>query len=234
MRLQKYLARCGVASRRACEALICEGRVAVNGQVVTELGTKVDELRDEVSVDGNAVALPDAQVTIMLNKPKGFVTTMSDTHGRHTVAELVPLEEYPGLFPVGRLDQDTTGLLLFTTDGELGNALLHPSRHIDKRYIADVAGTPTAPELDRLRDGIQLEDGMTAPAKVELLSKGRTSKVAITIHEGRKRQVKRMMEAVGHPVRALHRDSFGGLGLDGLGEGEWRIVSPDDVRRLIS
>lgn len=234
MRLQKYLARCGVASRRACESYIQDGRVSVNGRVVTELGSKVDEAKDEVSVDGELIRLPDDHVTIMLHKPAGYVTTMSDPQGRPTVAELVPLGEYPGLYPVGRLDRDTTGLLLFTTDGELGNALLHPSKHVSKRYIAEVEGHPTKAELSQLERGVVLDDGPTAPAKVELLHSGKGSIVALTIHEGRKRQVKRMLAAVGHPVTKLHRESFGNLSLGGLALGQWRELTPEELSGLIS
>ena len=160
MRLQKFLARAGAASRRGSENLMTAGRVTVNGKVVTELGSKVDPLV-EVAVDGAVVRLADGPVTIMLHKPAGFVTTMSDPQGRRTVAELVPTERYPGLFPIGRLDFDTTGLLLFSTDGELGNGLLHPKHHVTKRYLACVEGRPTERDLALLRRGIELDDGPT-------------------------------------------------------------------------
>lgn len=178
MRLQKFLARAGTASRRGSENLMTAGRVTVNGQVVTELGSKVDPLVDVVAVDGVSVRLADGPVTIALHKPVGFVTTMSDPHGRPTVAHLVPIKQYPGLFPVGRLDADTTGLLLFSTDGELGNGLLHPRHHVSKRYYACVEGVPTEKELSRLRRGIKLEDGMTAPAQVELVKGASASRTA--------------------------------------------------------
>ena len=167
MRLQKFLARAGVASRRGSENLMTAGRVTVNGQVVTELGSKVDPLVDQVAVDGVPVRLEGGPVTIMLHKPAGYVTTMSDPQGRPTVAELVPTDRFPGLFPIGRLDFDTTGLLLFSTDGELGNGLLHPRHHVEKRYLALVNGKPTPEQLDQLEQGIQLDDGMTAAALVE-------------------------------------------------------------------
>ena len=169
MRLQKFLARAGAASRRGSENLMTAGRVTVNGEVVTELGSKVDPLVDKVAVDGIPVTLAAGPVTIMLHKPAGYVTTMSDPHGRHTVAELVPTDRYPGLYPIGRLDFDTTGLLLFSTDGELGNGLLHPKHHVAKRYLALVNGRPTPAELARLEAGIQLDDGMTAPAKASVV-----------------------------------------------------------------
>ena len=168
MRLQKFLARAGAASRRGSENLMTAGRVTVNGQVVTELGSKVDPLVDEVAVDGVPVHLAQGPVTIMLHKPTGYVTTMSDPQGRPTVAELVPTDRFPGLFPIGRLDFDTTGLLLFSTDGELGNGLLHPRHHVEKRYLALVNGKPTPEQLERLERGIQL-DGMTAPARAALV-----------------------------------------------------------------
>lgn len=264
MRLQKFLARAGVASRRGSENLMTAGRVTVNGHVVTELGSKVDPRVDEVAVDGRAVRLADGPVTLMLHKPVGYVTTMSDPQGRPTVADLVPTDRHPGLFPVGRLDADTTGLLLFSTDGELGNGLLHPKRHVTKRYLACVEGRPAERELARLRRGIDLDDGPTRPADVRLLEgvaacraerlldmppaapprssreyaavcEGRAaarSIVRVALCEGRKRQVKRMLAAVGHPVVALHRDSFGPLGLGGLPRGEWRELSAEEVAAL--
>lgn len=264
MRLQKYLARAGVASRRACEGLITAGRVSVNGAVVTELGTKVS-LTDEVRLDGALIEPLAQQATFMLHKPAGYVTTMDDPQGRPCVAELVPCSAHPSLYPIGRLDADTTGLLLFTTDGELGNGLLHPSHHVDKTYLALVEGTPEEADLDGLRTGIQLEDGMTAPASIERLEGERreaallaigegshasgnarrhggkrsrsaleksASALAITIHEGRKRQVRRMLDAVGHPVIALHRATFGPLELGDLPRGEHRELSPEEVAAL--
>ena len=264
MRLQKFLARAGVASRRGSENLMTAERVTVNGRVVTELGSKVDPLVDEVAVDGKVVRLADGPVTLMLHKPAGFVTTMSDPQGRPTVAELVPTEACPGLFPVGRLDADTTGLLLFSTDGELGNGLLHPKRHVVKRYLACVEGRPTERELEALRHGIELDDGLALPADARLLEggaamragreldvppavpprssreyadacRGRAAKrsfVRICLREGRKRQVKRMLGAIGHPVVALHRDSFGPLELGELPRGSWRELSADEVAAL--
>ncbi len=251
MRLQRFLARAGAASRRGSERLMTEGRVRVNGVVVTELGSKVDPERDEVTVDGRPVRLEERPVTIVLNKPAGYVTTMSDPQGRRTVAELVPTREHPGLFPVGRLDLDTTGLLLFTTDGDLGQALLHPSRHVEKHYVALVSGTPSEIDLDRLRRGIMLDDGPAAPAKARLVGPdersfstvaphgaGRTgggepnAVVGLTIHEGRKHQVKKMMLAIGHRVLALHRDAFGPVRLGGVREGEWREVTEAERAEL--
>ncbi len=237
MRLQKFLARAGAASRRGSEALMTAGRVTVNGQVVTELGSKVDPAVDVVAVDGTVVTLSDTPVTLMLNKPAGYVTTMSDPHARHTVAELVPCDQYPGLFPIGRLDQDTTGLLLFSTDGDLANRLLHPRHHVDKAYRALVQGTPGEVALSRLRDGVMLEDGATAPAEARLLASEPqdalgTVRLELVIHEGRKRQVRRMCEAVGHPVLQLHRASFGPLTLGELEPGAWRLLDSAELAAL--
>lgn len=264
MRLQKFLARAGAASRRGSENLMTAGRVCVNGAVVTELGSKVDPLVDEVTVDGKLVKLAGGPVTLVLNKPAGYVTTMSDPQGRSTVAELVPTGEYPGLFPIGRLDHDTTGLLLFSTDGELGHGLLHPKHHVTKRYLACVEGRPSEAQLNHLREGIELDDGPSLPAEVSLVEgdearaarrtldipdvvpprsskeyaavcEGRAlqrSIVRVCIREGRKRQVKRMLGAIGHPVLALHRDSFGPLELGDVARGSWRLLSDDEVATL--
>lgn len=235
MRLQKFLARAGVASRRGSENLMTAGRVRVNGQVVTELGSRVDPRCDVVTVDGREVHLADSSVTLMLHKPSGYLTTMSDPFDRPTVADLVPVSRYPGLFPIGRLDFDTTGILLFSTDGELGNGLLHPRRHVDKSYIARVAGKVGEGEVQALREGVMLDDGMTLPAEVEVIeSSERESVLVITIHEGRKRQVRRMCEFVGHPVIRLHRSNFGPIGLGDLAEGEWRLLSDSEVEALRS
>lgn len=233
MRLQKFLARAGVASRRGSENLMTAGRVRVNGRVVTELGSKVDPLVDTVTVDDIEVHLADSPVTIMLYKPAGYITTMSDPHGRPTVADLVPTKRYPGLFPIGRLDFDTTGILLFSTDGELGNGLLHPRRHVTKTYLAHVDGIVVEREADLMRSGIQLDDGMTLPAEVEVLGFERgTTRLLVRIHEGRKRQVRRMCDFIGHPVISLHRSQFGPLTLDALKVGQWRELSEGEVESL--
>jgi 23S rRNA pseudouridine2605 synthase len=233
MRLQKFLARAGVASRRSSEKVIAAGRVQVNGTVVTEMGTKVDPSVDQVFLDGQLVELPAQATTIMLNKPAGYLTSMSDPRGRPCVASLVPAEKYPGLYPIGRLDFDTTGLLLFSTDGELGHALLHPSHHVSKTYRALVKGVPGDSALQALEQGVLLEDGRTAPAQAKIAHKKKGNAVLLlTIHEGKKRQVKRMCEAVGHPVLQLHRVKFGPIELGKLAEGEWRVLSDEEVRAL--
>lgn len=231
MRLQRFLARAGMASRRHAEKLIEAGRVSVNGQVVTQLGTKVMPNQDTVTLDGKPCSLPDAPVFLMLNKPAGVLTTMYDPQRRPCVSALVPIKTYPGLFPVGRLDKDTTGLLLFSTDGNAAHNLLHPSRHVSKTYLAQVQGPLTSAELDPLRRGIRLEDGLCAPAHCCLLN---DKTVRITIHEGRKRQVKRMFLAIGHPVVRLHREKFGPLSLGNLPEGRWRLLDPSEIAALVT
>jgi 23S rRNA pseudouridine2605 synthase len=225
-RLQKVLARAGLASRRVCEDLVAEGRVTVNGEVA-ELGRRVDAERDVIEVDGALVPTAPGLVYYALNKPAGVVTTAADTHGRPTVVDLVPAE--PRVFPVGRLDADSEGLLLLTNDGELTHRLTHPSFGVEKEYVASVEGDPSPAALRRLREGIELDDGPTAPAKVARLEAG---VVRITIHEGRNRQVRRMCEAVGHPVTRLVRTRIGPLADRRLKPGEWRPLSGAEVRAL--
>lgn len=208
------------------------GRVAVNGVTVTELGGKVDPTCDVVTVDGKPVSLASAPVYLALNKPAGVVTTMSDPQGRTTVAALVPVKKHPGLFPVGRLDYETTGLLLFTTDGELSHRVLHPRWKVEKTYRVLVDGRVTEPELDRLREGVSLDDGLTAPARVSVLRLGPTSYCEIAIREGRKRQVRRMFSAIGHPVLELHRVSFGPVALGDLSRGAWRLLTDEEIAAL--
>jgi pseudouridine synthase len=224
VRLNAFLARAGVASRRRADELIRAGRVRVNGRT-GELNTVVGK-RDVVEVDGERVE-QQPLAYVLLNKPAGVVTTARDPQGRRTVVDLVPAELR--VVPVGRLDVDTTGALLLTNDGELAHRLAHPRYGVPKVYEADVSGTPSTDALRSLRDGVELEDGVTAPAQVTLLGGGR---LELTLHEGRNRQVRRMCEAVGHPVRRLRRVGYAGLGLDGLAEGEWRELSRDEVSQL--
>lgn len=244
MRLQKFLARAGVASRRGSEDLMTAGRVCLNGVVATELGTKVDPRVDTVTVDGRVVTLSDGHAYLVLNKPAGTLTTMDDPFGRPTVASLVPTDRYPGLFPVGRLDQDTTGVLLFMTDGELATRLLHPSTHVTKVYHARVDGRLKESDIRCLCEGVQLDDGMTAPAQIKILSELEgydvvdekmhegDDLVEIVLHEGRKRQVKRMLSYVGHPVFRLNRVSFGPIGVKNLPVGSWRFLNAAEVESL--
>jgi len=233
LRLQKFLARAGVASRRGSEDLMTAGRVKVNGETVTGLGTKVDPAVDQVTVDGRVIAYAGGPVYLGLNKPAGFVTTMSDPEGRPTVADLVPADEFPGLFPVGRLDFDTTGLLLFTTDGELSHRLLHPRWKVPKTYAAVVDGHPGQIAMKHLREGVRLDDGVTSPAQVRILERrDSTALVEIVIGEGRKRQVRRMFSAVSHPVIELHRLRFGPVELGLLPSGSWRHLTDSEVTAL--
>jgi 23S rRNA pseudouridine2605 synthase len=225
-RLQKVLARAGIGSRRVCEDLIEEGLVTVNGEVAV-LGRRVDVDADHVEVDGVLVGIRPDLVHYLLNKPAGTVSTASDTHGRPTVVGLVP--EEPRVFPVGRLDADTEGLILVTNDGDLTYRLTHPSYGVDKEYLAEVEGEPSRGALRLLRDGVELDDGPTAPAQASLLA---PNLVRLVIHEGRNRQVRRMCAAVGHPVVRLVRTRIGPLADRSLGPGEWRLLSRDEVREL--
>ncbi|MHB9132766.1 MAG: pseudouridine synthase [Armatimonadota bacterium] len=229
-RLQKLIAGAGVASRRQAETLIMAGRVTVNGEVVTLLGTRVDPQQDVVVVDGVPLTQPSSR-TIMLNKPANYITTRSDPHARNTVMSLIP--DIPGLHPIGRLDKDTTGLLLLTNDGNLTYALTHPKHHVDKTYRLWMTGRPGNEALETLRHGVLLEDGMTAPARVKRLQSGaNATELEITIHEGRKRQVRRMVEAIGGRVTSLTRISVGPLSLGDLPEGQWRDLTSDEIHAL--
>lgn len=231
-RLQKYLSRCGVASRRGAEELIAAGRVAVNGETVTGMGTLVNAESDTVEVDGVRVAPPQAHTYLLLNKPAGYVTTLDDPQGRPTVADLIP-KGSGRLFPVGRLDLDTRGLLLLTDDGDLAHMLMHPRYHVPKTYLATVDGHPDAAALQRLREGVQLDDGLTQPAEVELVRVHSSSAdVRIVLREGRKRQVRRMFSAVGRPVLDLVRVGYGPLDLTGVAEGESRELRAEEVAGL--
>ena len=229
MRLQKFLARAGVASRRNSEVIISEGRVSVDGITITEMGYKVSDDSATVCVDSIKVRLPDSHHYIMLNKPAGYLTTMTDPQNRKCVSSLVPIDEIPSLFPVGRLDKDTTGVLLFTTDGHMAQTLLHPSSHVKKTYSVIVDGNLLEAEAEILRNGILLDDGMTKPAYISIHSVGNASSLTITISEGRKRQIKRMFSAIRHPVLKLHRNSFAGLHLRNLKPGQWRVLSDDEI-----
>jgi 23S rRNA pseudouridine2605 synthase len=228
------------------------GRVTVNGAVVSELGSKVDPLVDQIAIDGKLIHLADKNTYLMLNKPAGYLTTMDDPQGRPTVRELIPYDEHPGLFPVGRLDYDTTGLLLFMTDGELAHRLLHPRHKVAKRYRTLVDGALAEIEADVLREGIVLADGPTQPALIQIgmieekklsprerlrlgedeaFSPYQTT-VWCTITEGRKRQVKRMFAHIGHPVFTLEREAFGSLELGDLKQGTWRYLSVEELASL--
>lgn len=232
VRLQKYLAECGVASRRACEQLILAGRVKVNGTPAA-IGCSIEPETDDILVDGKPLAR-DEKVYIVLNKPAGTVTTANDTHGRKTVLDCVKGSR-ARVFPVGRLDMDVEGVLLLTNDGELAHRLIHPSFEVEKIYHAWVRGMFSEEAGKRLERGVMLEDGMTAPAQVSVLRKSQNSTlIQLTIHEGRKREVKRMCAEVGHPVRSLQRVAFGELRAYGLRPGEWRYLTPEEIAALRS
>jgi 23S rRNA pseudouridine2605 synthase len=224
MRLNAYLARAGVASRRRADELIKAGRVRVNGEP-GRLNTFV-QTGDRVEVDGEPVA-PQRLAYVLLHKPAGTVTTAQDPQGRPTVVDLVDLPER--VVPVGRLDVDTTGALLLTNDGPLAHRLAHPRYGVEKTYEVDVEGEPDGTALRALAEGVELEDGRTAPARVRRLA---PTTIELTIHEGRNRQVKRMFDAIGHPVRRLHRSAYAGLTLEGLEPGRWRELEPSEVVRL--
>lgn len=225
-RLQKVLAQAGVGSRRACEELISAGRVTVDGEPAA-LGRRVDPAREGIAVDGVPVATRPGLVYYLLNKPAGVVTTSSDPEGRATVVQMVP--GHPRVFPVGRLDAPTEGLLLLTNDGDLTYRLTHPAFGVEKEYLAEVAGRPRPAAVRALREGVELEDGRTAPARVALVAPG---VLRITIHEGRNRQVRRMTEAVGHPVLRLVRTRIGPLRTGHLRPGQWRDLDRLEVRAL--
>lgn len=230
-RLQKYLARAGIASRRQAEELIRQGEILINGEVA-QLGDRIEPERDKVTWQGKAVVSPQELVYLMVNKPTGVVTTVKDTHGRPTVLDLLP-EQTARLYPIGRLDLDTQGLLFLTNDGDFAYALTHPKFEINKVYHALVQGHPSARQLSAMAEGLLLDDGLTAPAEVALLrQEGQNSLLAISIHEGRNRQVKRMCSAIGHPVINLRRVAFGGLELGNLPVGNWRPLTMVEVEQL--
>ena len=231
MRLQKYMAECGVASRRRAEEMIRQGKVTVNGQVITEMGVQVEN-GDEVTVEGRLIRPEETKKYVIYHKPAGEVTTVSDPEGRLCVLD--HFRDYPfRLYPVGRLDYDSEGLLLLTNDGALTERMLHPSHQVDKTYLARVTGAVSMDAVRRLRTGILLDDHKTAPAKVRIIKEETfATAVLITIHEGRNRQVRRMFEEVGHRVLQLRRVQFGPLQLGDLPRGQWRELTEDEVRRL--
>ncbi len=232
VRLQKLMAQAGIASRRKSETLITDGCVTVNGRVVTELGSKADPERDHIKVNGKLLQLRRPHVYVMLNKPKAYVTTASDPQGRPTVISL--LRGVKGrLFPIGRLDYHTEGLLLLTNDGELAHVLMHPSRGVLKRYQVKIKGEVPDDEIRRLSRGTRLDDGTTAPCTIT--KRGKTEKnswLEVTLHEGRYRQVRRMFESAGHPVIKLRRIGYGGLTLGELPIGRYRHLTPDEIKAL--
>ena len=234
-RLQKVLSNCGVASRRASEKMIVEKRVRVNGVVVTELGTKVNPHKDLITVDGKRIEMP-RKVYYLFNKPKGIISTVSDPQGRTTVLSYFN-EEKERIYPIGRLDQYTEGLLLLTNDGELANILMHPSHEVEKTYEVKVKGRVSDPVLENLATGVPLEDGMTAPATVTYVEYDRKtdlSHISITIHEGKNRQVRRMFEYFGFRIHNLKRSRYAGLSLSGVKRGAYRKLTQEEVQELYS
>ena len=234
-RLQKYMARCGVASRRKSEELITNGHVKVNGVVVTELGTKVNT-SDVVMVDDNIISANEL-IHLVMNKPRGIISSSSDDVGRNTVISILPKEfEKYHLFPVGRLDYDTKGVLLITNDGEFMNTLVGPKSNLEKEYYARVSGIVSKEDIIRLCSGLKIENYTTRKCRAKILdvdNKNNSSLISITIKEGKNHQVKKMCEAIGHPVKHLTRVRFGEITTDGLGEGEVRYLTPHEIKRLV-
>ena len=228
-RLQKLIARAGICSRREAEKIISAGRVTVDGKIITEPGTKADPSKNKIRVDGKLLNFGAEKIYLLLNKPRGYVSTVKDERGRKTVLELLGENFSERVYPVGRLDLNSEGLLILTNDGDLTNALIHPRFEIKKTYRAKISGEVTEEKLDKLRAGIELEDGLTAPAEIYLLEK---NLVEVTIHEGRNRQVRRMFAAIGCDVKRLRRIKFAGLTLDGLKVGQFRELTASEVARL--
>jgi 23S rRNA pseudouridine2605 synthase len=232
-RLQKILSQAGIASRRASEKLMLEGRVSVNGATVRELGTKADVSVDDIRVDGSRIKTPERHRYILLNKPRGYVTTRSDPEKRPTVLDLVGIRDY--IYPVGRLDYDSEGLLLLTNDGDLAAHLTHPSHGVARVYEATVAGVPDAHDLQRLARGVIIDGRRTAPAEVVLIGeKAGRATMRVTVREGRNRQVRKMCDAIGHPIDRLKRIAIGPIRDPHLKVGHWRELTPEEVKRLLT
>ncbi len=230
-RLQKILAEMGIASRRKAEEMIIEGRVTINGKVAT-IGMKADLNRDHIKLNGKLLIRPEPKVYLIVNKPKGVVTSLLDPEGRPTIKDFLKGVKYR-VFPVGRLDYDSEGLLLLTNDGNFTHAVLHPSKKIPKTYLVKVREVLEDDEIEKLRKGIRLEDGVTAPAKVKRIRKTEhNSWLEITLHEGKKRQIRRMLEKVGHPVLKLKRIRINGIELGNLESGKYRYLMPDEVDKI--
>lgn len=230
-RLQKYMAKCGVASRRKCEEYILHGKVKVNGQIITELGYKVDDEKDKVYVDSKLINPEVNKVYIALNKPTGYVSTVKDEHGRKTIMDLVKVNER--IYPIGRLDYDTSGLLLMTNDGDIYNNVIHPRQEINKVYIAIIKGIPTKEEISKFCSGVDIGDYITSHANFKIIKKlNDRCEVEIVIHEGKNRQIRRMCDAINHPVIKLKRVSVGKVKLGDLKLGQWRHLTDDELNYL--
>jgi pseudouridine synthase len=230
VRLNRFIAMAGVASRRKAEALILNGEVTVNKVVVTNLSTKVSPSTDHVAISGRSISIEEKLVYIVLNKPKDYITTARDEKNRKTVYDLVQTRER--IFPVGRLDRNTTGVLLFTNDGKLAHRLMHPSHQIDKSYHVELTSGVDHKDIEKIKKGVHIEDGKTAPARVDSIPGTKNRNLVITIHEGRNKQVRRMFESLGYEVKRLDRVQYAGLTAEGLGRGRWRYLSNPEVRML--
>ena len=234
IRLQKYIAKSGVASRRKAEELILEGKIQVNGKTITELGTKVNPEKDIVTYNGKTLKIEEEFVYILLNKPIGYVTTVKDQFGRDSVLDLVKIKEH--LVPVGRLDMYTSGALILTNDGDFVYKVTHPKHEIEKTYTVTIKGIVKNEEVEMLRKGVKIEDYTTKPAKVKILKtdeEKNISRLEITIHEGKNRQVRKMCEAVGHKVIALHRSKIAGIGVKDIPLGKWRFMKEKEIRKIL-
>lgn len=234
MRINKYIASCGVASRRKAEEIILDRRVKVNGEIVSELSFNIDENKDIVEIDGKVISLSENHVYIVLNKPEGYITTVKDQFDRPSVLDLVT-DIKERVYPIGRLDYETSGLLILTNDGDLTYKLTHPKHEVDKTYVALVKGQPTYEELKNFRDGLEIEDYKTAPAKIRVVDVNEEknySKCEIKIHEGRNRQVRKMCKAINHPVLRLRRIAMGDIRLKGLKVGEYRHLTKEEIEYL--
>lgn len=235
IRLQKYLAEAGVASRRKAEELIQQGKVKVNDKIVTELGTKINPEKDQVEYEGKTITIENEKVYILLNKPIGYVTTAKDQFNRDSVLDLVKMKQR--IVPVGRLDMYTSGALILTNDGNFVYQVTHPKHEIEKTYTVTIKGIVTKEEVERLKKGVKIEDYTTRPAKVKILKTEKEkdqSRLEITIHEGKNRQVRKMCEAVGHKVLALHRSKIAGIGVKDLPLGKWRYLSKSEIEKILS
>lgn len=233
IRLHKYMAQCGVASRRKSEELIKSGLVSVNDRVVKDMGVLIDPQKDEVRVNGRIIRPKGDMIYIAINKPRGYVSTAKDQFGRPTVLDLVPIAGEYRLYPVGRLDYDTTGLILLTNDGDLTYRLTHPKHEIEKVYMAGLRGIPDSRDIFQFEHGLVLEGRLTAPADFELIKADqRISVVKITLREGRNRQIRKMCDMIGHPVIWLRREAIGEIGLRGLQPGQWRYLAPKEIEYL--
>ncbi len=234
IRLQKYIAKSGVASRRKAEELILEGKIQVNGKTITELGTKVNPEKDIVTYNGKRLKIEEEFVYILLNKPIGYVTTVKDQFGRDSVLDLVKIKEH--LVPVGRLDMYTSGALILTNDGDFVYKVTHPKHEIEKTYTVTIKGIVKNEEVEMLRKGVKIEDYTTKPAKVKILKtdeEKNISRLEITIHEGKNRQVRKMCESIGHKVLALHRSKIAGIGVKDIPLGKWRFMKEKEIRKIL-